>query len=316
MSTVFVVGHRHPDNDAILSAVVLSQLLNARNDGNSYVACRAGEVPRESAAILESWGEELPLYIDEIAAPEPGAWDERQQLILVDHNDELQSPRGIRHAHIIGVVDHHRISGFSTSDPLSFLVLPWGSTCSIIYKMFEVFGIEPSVAQLCFMLSAIMTDTIMMKSPTTTEHDRATVQEIAERLGVDPLEFGMNIFLKRADARPKPQEIVEGDVKTFEIDGRRMIISKYETINKDVVLEDCRALRLAMDDYRRVSDCDTLVLVITDIVREGSQIMISGNRALPERALGIHDRPEGVWLPGIMSRKKQVVAPILVASAQ
>lgn len=124
----------------------------------------------------------------------------------------------------------------------------------------------------------------------------------------------MGIFLERADAHPSPREVVAGDVKAFEIEGRRVVICKHETINKDVVLEDVRALRIAMDDYRRENDCETLVLVVTDVVREGSQVLLCGSVSLPERALGISDAPEGAWMPGVMSRKKQIVAPILVAS--
>lgn len=312
MSTVYVFGHTHPDNDAILSAVVLSQLLNARGDGNLYLPYRLGDIPSESAAILDAWDIPEPALLDEV--PSASVTGERQKVILVDHNEEIQSVRGLRGADIVGVVDHHRIAGFSTPAPTYFVALPWGSTCSIIYHLFGTLGIEATSAQLCLMLSAIMTDTIMLKSPTTTDHDRRIVADISRELGVDPMEFGMGIFLERADAHPSPREVVSGDVKAFEIEGRRVVICKHETINKDVVLEDVRALRIAMDDYRRENDCETLVLVVTDVVREGSQVLLCGSVSLPERALGISDAPEGAWMPGVMSRKKQIVAPILVAS--
>ena len=196
MSTIYVFGHKHPDNDAILSSVMLSQLLNMVDKENTYVPRRLGGMPAESAAILKSWDFPEPEYLEEIPAAHDG--EERQKVILTDHNEEIQTVHGIRNADIVGVVDHHRIADFTVSQPIMFITLPWGSTCSIIYYLFQAYDIKPTVAQMSCLLSAMMTDMVMMKSPTTTDIDRKFIAEIGRTLGLDPVDFGMNIFMNRA----------------------------------------------------------------------------------------------------------------------
>ncbi len=312
MSTVYVFGHKHPDNDSILAAVMLSQLMNTLEDGNTYVPRRLGEMPLESAAILKSWEFPEPEYLDEIPAPEPG--EERQKVILVDHNEEVQSVHGLSNAEVVGVVDHHRIADFSTHKPIFFITLPWGSTATIVLYLFHAYEITPTVAQLSCLLSAMMTDMVMMKSPTTTEIDRQFVENVGEILGLDPVDFGMNIFTNRATDKYTPDEMVAHDIKGFVINGKRVFIGQYETVDKNIALSRLPELRNAMENFRKEKNADTLVLAVTDIMEEGSQILMCGDKSLPERGLGITDEPGGVWLPGVLSRKKQIAAPILAAA--
>jgi len=186
MSTVYVFGHQNPDNDAIMSAVVLSQLLNQVNyDGNEYKACALGALPAESAKLLAEVG---------IAEPERVKGVEAGQLVvLTDHNESSQSVEGLKDATVLGVVDHHRIGDFETTAPLHYIALPWGSSCTIVAKLFEVLGQEPTDVQAKLLLSAMMTDTLMLKSPTTTDVDRAIAAKLGEQLGVDPVKFGMEV---------------------------------------------------------------------------------------------------------------------------
>ncbi|MCH3944043.1 MAG: DHH family phosphoesterase [Atopobiaceae bacterium] len=314
MSTVFVFGHKHPDNDAILSSVMLSQLLNQTNDGNLYVPRRLGEMPDESAAILRSWDFPEPELLEEIPAAREG--EERQKVILTDHNEEVQSVHGLRNADIVGVVDHHRIANFQVASPIFFVTLPWGSSCSIVRYLFKAYGFEPTVAQASCLLAAMMTDTVMLKSPTTTDVDRRYVREFGERLGLDPVDFGMNIFMNRATGLYTPDQMVSHDIKAFEINGKRVFIGQYETVDKSAALGKIPQIREAMERFRKAKNGDTLVLCITDILEEGSQVLMCGDTSLPRRGLGIADAPEGVWIPGVLSRKKQVAAPIIAASGE
>jgi manganese-dependent inorganic pyrophosphatase len=314
MSTVYVFGHKHPDNDSILSAVMLSQLMNTLEDGNTYVPRRLGEMPLESAAILKSWEFPEPEYLDEIPAAAEG--EERQKVILVDHNEEVQSVHGLGNADIVGVVDHHRIAEFSTTKPIFFVTLPWGSTATIVLYLFHAYEVTPSVAQLSCLLSAMMTDMVMMKSPTTTDIDRQFIENVGEILGLDPIDFGMNIFTNRATDKYTPEEMVAHDIKAFMINGKRVFIGQYETVDKSIALSRVDELREAMEAFRKAKNGDSLVLAVTDIMEEGSQILMCGDRSLPERGLGIKDQPEGVWMPGVLSRKKQIAAPILAAAGQ
>lgn len=306
MSTIYVFGHQHPDNDSIMASVVLSQLLNAREDENTYVACCLGELPRESAQLLDELGIEHPQLLERIEAS-----DEPQKVILVDHNEASQSIEGLENAQVVAVVDHHRIGGFTQSSPMHFLTLPWGSTCTIIRRLFCSMGIEPTKEQLKCLLSAMMTDTVMLKSPTTTKFDHKITKKISEDLGIDPIAFGMQIFKSRDDHKPTPDEMVSRDVKAFDVADKKILIAQFETVDKAEALEDVDGLRQAMENFRNSQNATAMVLAVTDILEEGSQVLLTGETADVAEALGIADEHDGVWMPGVLSRKKQIAPPIL-----
>ena len=310
MSTVYVFGHKNPDNDAIMSAVVLSQLLNQVNyDGNTYVARRLGSLPAESAKLLADNGVAEPELLEVIEAA-----DEPQQVVLTDHNEDGQTVDGIANAVVTGVVDHHRIGGFTTAAPLHYIALPWGSSCTIVAKLFEVLGVEPTREQATLLLSAMMTDTLMLKSPTTTDVDRAMAAKLGEQVGVDPVKFGMEVFLSRPSGSFTTAEMVGNDIKLFEVGGQQLLIGQYETVDKTRALGMIDEIREAMRAYQAEKGADGIVLCVTDIMEEGSQVLFEGATEVAQKGLGIADEHDGVWMPGVLSRKKQVAAPILAAA--
>ncbi len=310
MSTVYVFGHKNPDNDAIMSAVVLSQLLNQVNyDGNTYVARRLGSLPAESAKLLADNGVAEPELLEVIEAA-----DEPQQVVLTDHNEDGQTVDGIANAVVTGVVDHHRIGGFTTAAPLHYIALPWGSSCTIVAKLFEVLGVEPTREQATLLLSAMMTDTLMLKSPTTTDVDRAMAAKLGEQVGVDPVKFGMEVFLSRPSGSFTAAEMVGNDIKLFEVGGQQLLIGQYETVDKTRALGMIDEIREAMRAYQAEKGVDGIVLCVTDIMEEGSQVLFEGATEVAQKGLGIADEHDGVWMPGVLSRKKQVAAPILAAA--
>lgn len=310
MSNVLVFGHQNPDNDAIMSSVVLAQLLNQVNfNGCTYQACCLGPLPAESAKLLADLGVAEPLPLDAI---EPA--DEPQQVILTDHNEVGQTVAGIENAQIVGVVDHHRFGGFTTAAPLAIVAMPWGSSCTIVAKLFEVLGQQPTDAQARLLLSAMMTDTLMLKSPTTTDIDRAVAARLGEQLGVDPVKFGMEVFLSRPSGSFTPEQMVGNDIKLFEVGASKLLIGQYETVDKSRALGMVPEIREAMRAYQAGKGADGIVLCITDIMEEGSQVLFEGETAVAQKGLGIEDVAEGVWMPGVLSRKKQVAAPILAAA--
>ncbi len=310
MSTVYVFGHKNPDNDAIMSAVVLSQLLNQVNyDGNTYVARRLGPLPAESAKLLADNGVAEPELLEAIEAA-----DEPQQVVLTDHNEDGQTVDGIANAVVTGVVDHHRIGGFTTAAPLHYIALPWGSSCTIVTKLFEVLGVEPTREQATLLLSAMMTDTLMLKSPTTTDVDRAMAAKLGEQVGVDPVKFGMEVFLSRPSGSFTAAEMVGNDIKLFEVGGQQLLIGQYETVDKTRALGMVDEIREAMRAYQAEKGADGIVLCVTDIMEEGSQVLFEGATEVAQKGLGIADEHDGVWMPGVLSRKKQVAAPILAAA--
>lgn len=313
MANVLVFGHQNPDNDAIMSTVVLSQLLNQLEyQGNTYTACCLGPLPAESAKLLEDAGVPAPTLIDAIEPAAEGA--EPQLVILTDHNEPGQSVAGLENATIFGVVDHHRFGDFTTAAPLHIVALPWGSSCSIVAKLFEVMGVEPADTQAKLLLSAMMTDTLMLKSPTATAVDAAIAAKLGEQLGVDPVKFGMEVFLTRPSGSFTAEQMVGNDIKMFEVAGTKLLIGQYETVDKSRALGMIPEIREAMRAYQAEKAADGIVLCITDIMEEGSQVLLEGDTATAQKGLQIEDVAEGVWMPGVLSRKKQVAAPILAAN--
>ena len=205
MANVLVFGHQNPDNDAIMSAVVLSQLLNqVEYAGNTYEACALGQLPAESAKLLADAGVGEPRVIESVEAG--------QLVVLTDHNESAQSVAGLKDATVFGVVDHHRIGDFETAGPLHYICLPWGSSCTIVTKLAGVLGVELSDVQAKLLLSAMMTDTLMLKSPTTTDVDRAVaIDEIKKFVAEQELQadkrYIPKVITHRGIADPYPEKI-------------------------------------------------------------------------------------------------------------
>lgn len=310
MSNVLVFGHLNPDNDAIMSAVMLAQLLNQVNyNGDTYEARRLGPLPAETAKLLADLGIDEPALLEEIPAA-----DEPQPVVLTDHNEIGQTVAGIENAQVVGVVDHHRFGDFTTAAPLTIVAMPWGSSCTIVTKLFDVLGQKPTDAQAKCLLAAMMTDTLMLKSPTTTDVDRAVAAALGEQLGVDPVKFGMEVFLSRPSGSFTAEQMVGNDIKLFEVAGKKLLIGQYETVDKSRALGMVDEIRAAMRAYQAEKGADGIVLCVTDIMEEGSQVLLEGDTVAAQKGLGIEDVPEGVWCPGVLSRKKQVAAPILAAN--
>lgn len=307
MATVLVFGHQNPDNDAIMSAVVLSQLLNqVEYAGNTYEACALGALPAESAKLLADAGVAEPRQIDSVK--------EGQLVLLTDHNESAQSVEGLKSATVFGVVDHHRIGDFETAGPLHYLAFPWGSSCTIVTKVAQMLGIELTDVQAKLLLSAMMTDTLMLKSPTTTDVDRTVAAQLGEQVGVDPVTFGMEVFLTRPSGSFTAAEMVGNDIKMFEPAGKKLLIGQYETVDKSRALGMIDEIREAMRAYAAEKGADGIVLCVTDIMEEGSQVLLEGDTEFAQKGLSISDEHDGVWMPGVLSRKKQVAAPIIAAA--
>ena len=268
MSKVYVFGHKNPDNDAIMSAVVLTQLLNqVKFDGNEYVVRRLGPLPAESAKLLAETGTPEPELLEKIEPAAEGA--EQQKVVLCDHNESGQTVD----AQVIGVVDHHRIGGFETAAPLYYICLPWGSSCTIVRRLFDLLGQVPTKEQTKLLLSAMMTDTLMLKSPTTTDQERELAPAMGAELGVDPIKFGMDVFLSRPSGSFTAQQMVGNDTKQFEVGDKKLLIGQYETVDKTRALGMIPEIREAMRAYQAEKGADGMVLCVTDIMEEGSQVL-------------------------------------------
>lgn len=237
----------------------------------------------------------------------------KRRVILVDHNETLQAAPGIEDADVVEIVDHHRIADVSTSNPIQFLNLPLGSTATIVTMQFRQHGVDIPQHIAEVLLSAIMTDTVILKSPTATDTDREQVEHLAGIIGCDPVEFGLEVFRQRGGEDDMPvEELVGADSKEFQMGDDTLLIAQHETVDLAGVLQRESEMR----DYMRKLVADhgyaMVLLMVTDIMAEGSQFLVEGNTRIAERAFGIDCQQEGGnWMPGVLSRKKQVAARIL-----
>ncbi len=237
----------------------------------------------------------------------------KRKIILVDHNESRQSVSGIEDADVIEIIDHHRIADVTTADPIKFINMPVGSTSTVVVMECDRLNVEIPPAIASILLSAIMTDTVMLKSPTTTDYDRVISEKLGEIAQVEPIEFGLEIFRKRGGEADMPiKKLVEHDSKEFQLGDGTVFIAQHETVDLPIVMKREAEIREHMRSLVETQGYEFALLMVTDIMAEGSQFICEGNTRLIDRAFGIECNPDGGnWMPGILSRKKQVAAKLL-----
>ncbi len=239
----------------------------------------------------------------------------RRRVVLVDHNEAAQSAAGIEDAAVIEIVDHHRVGDIQTSGPIMFLNLPVGSTATIVatrYRMLEV-DVPPAIAGV--LLAAVLTDTVLLKSPTTTALDRETVERLSAIAQVEPMEFGMELFRSRSAGEVfSAEQVVRTDTKEYRVGDVVAAIAQYEAVDLTQLMDHADEVRAAMETMREQRGYDVVLLMATDIVREGSEVFAVGKTRLVERALGVSLDDGSAWMPGVLSRKKQIAARLMEAS--
>ena len=238
-----------------------------------------------------------------------------RKVILVDHNEIRQAANGIEDAEVVEIIDHHRIGDVSTITPIKFLNMPVGSSATIVTLEAQRLGVDIPKHIAAALLSAIMTDTVVLKSPTATPTDKLVVDYLAGILGVDPTEFGIEVFSFRGGDDDMPiDELVSADSKEFPLGDGTVLIAQHETTNLDLVMSREKEMRDYMRGLIEKKGYDCILLMVTDIIAEGSQFICEGNRRIVNRAFNIECTGDGgTWMPGVLSRKKQVAARILEA---
>ncbi len=236
-----------------------------------------------------------------------------RKVVIVDHNERTQAVDGVQDANVMAIVDHHRIGDVTTARPITFLNMPVGSTSTIVTLEFQRHNVDipPEIARV--LLSAVLTDTVILKSPTTTDIDREQVKYLADIVGVDPTEFGLRVFkCREAEDNLPVEKLVTADSKEYQIDDNLVLIGQYETVDRKAVLKREDEIRAYMRQLKDTHKYEFVLFMITDIVDEGSQFLVEGNRHLVNRIFGIKCTGKGgTWMPGVMSRKKQVASRIL-----
>ena len=298
----YVVGHKIPDSDSICSAIALSYLKSTL--GEETVPARLGELTPETMFILDKFGFKQP----ELKTSYAG-----EGVYVVDHSDIELAPDDIDEATILGIIDHHKLGDLTTSTPLEIWVRPVGCTNTIIKMMYDFHNVEIPKNIAGAMLCAILSDTVIFKSPTCTTADIKCVEALAEIAGIEDFKaLGMEMFKVKSAVEGTPiRDLVKRDFKDFNMNGNKVGIGQLEVIDlsvfdqiKDELYADIAALKAEGERH-------TVFLLLTDIMKEGSELLVaSDSETLAEQAFGVAPKEGKAWLDGVLSRKKQVVPPL------
>ncbi|KRL39026.1 manganese-dependent inorganic pyrophosphatase [Liquorilactobacillus uvarum DSM 19971] len=298
-----VFGHKNPDTDAIVAAKAFSYLENKLGADTEAVAL--GEPNEETKFVLDHFDEPAPRVIS-------NAKDEVEAVMLVDHNEAQQSVDDIDQVQVTHVVDHHRIANFETAAPLFYHAEPLGCCSTIIYKLFKQNEVEVPAKLAGLMLSAIVSDTLLFKSPTTTPQDEKAVKELAKIAGVDYETYGLDMLKAGTNLGSKTEEeLITSDAKSFEMGGKTVRIDQVNTVDLDEVFAREDALRAAIEKQNQEKGYDLFLLMVTNILNSDTRLLVIGEpQEAVSKAFDVKIVDNKVDLPGVVSRKKQVVPPL------
>ena len=301
--SAYAVGHKVPDSDSICSAIALSYLKTTL--GEDVKPARLGELSPETLFILDKFGFEQPELKTSFANTDG--------IYVVDHSDRIQGPDDIDDTTILGIIDHHKLGDITTSTPLEIWVRPVGCTNTIIKMMYDFHNVEIPKNIAGAMMCAILSDTVIFKSPTCTTADIKCVEALAEIAGIaDYKGLGMEMFTVKSSAQGTPvRDLVLRDFKDFNMKDNIVGIGQLEVIDLALFNEMKADLHADLQAVKEEGNRHTVMLLLTDIMQEGSELLVvSDDTSIVEQAYNIRLVDGKVWLPGVMSRKKQVVPPL------
>ncbi|KJY90500.1 manganese-dependent inorganic pyrophosphatase [Pseudoalteromonas piscicida] len=304
---MYVVGHKIPDSDSICGAIALAYLKN--QIGEEAIPTRLGEVSPETQFILDRFGFEAP----ELKMSYAG-----EDVYIVDHTEKTQAPDDIDKATVVGVVDHHKLGDLTTSTPLECWIRPVGCSNTIIKMMYDFYDVEIPANIAGIMMCAILSDTVIFKSPTCTTADIKCVEALAKIAGVDDAkELGMEMFKVKSAVEGTPiRDLVMRDFKDFNMNGNLVGIGQLEVVDLAVFDKIKDELHADIAKLKEEGNRHSVMLLLTDIMKEGSQMLIaSDDEAIIAKAYNVEPEASKVWLDGVLSRKKQVVPPLQDAFA-
>lgn len=297
----YVFGHKNPDTDSIMSALVMTEYLKKK--GIEAKAFRQGELNKEVKYVLDYLKVDAPEILPKL--------EEGEEVILVDHNDPLESVDNLESLIITDVVDHHAVK-LDTSYPLNYRAEAVGCTNTVLYKMFKEAGFEISEKIAIMMLSAVISDSLLFKSPTFTEEDRQVVENLKKIVSFDVEKFGLELLKAGTDLSDLTEvELINLDAKMKNSNGIRRMVGQVNTVDIDEVLKREEKIKEVAKEIIKEDDINFFMLLITDIVNANSMAIVLGDRAdLAEKAFNKKLENDKMFLEGVVSRKKQVMPPI------
>lgn len=304
MEKIYIVGHKNPDTDSICAPIAYAEYLKKK--GKKAIAVRTGEINPETKFVLNYFRIKAPKFLKDVTG---------KKVILLDHNEKAQSPGNIERAKILEVIDHHKIN-FEIPEPIYFLIEPVGSTSTLIAKKFfadKKVKMSKKIAGL--LLSAILSDTVVFRSPTTTKEDVETAKKLAKIAKIKSLEnFGIEIKKKKATLKElSAKEILKSDFKIFDFSGKKVGIGQVETCDSKEVKERKNELIRNFRKILKKEKFNLLILMATDIIKIGTEILAVGKTEYLEKAFGKKVKDNSLYLKGVLSRKKEIVPPLMKA---
>ena len=296
---LYTCGHIIPDSDSVCSAISLAYLLN--KIGRAATPARQGELNPETKFILDKFGFEAPVLKTSFAGDE---------LFITDYSDIAQAPQDLDKTTVVGIVDHHKLGDITTSAPLECWIRPVGCTNTIVKEMYDYHKVEIPANIAAIMMCAILSDTVIFKSPTCTALDIQVVKELSKICGIEDFgALGMEMFKVKSEVEGTPiRELVMRDYKNFDMHGFKVGVGQLEVVDGSVfdkIKDDL------MEDIKKVKDeqnLHTIALLLTDIMKEGSEVLVvSNDTSIFEKAFNCKLENGKVWLDGCLSRKKQII---------
>lgn len=306
MSKVLIFGHLNPDTDAITSAISFAYL--QKQLGVDAEAVSLGEISEETAFALDYFNVPAPRIVETVA-------NETKQVMLVDHNEFQQSVADIREVEVLAVVDHHRIANFETAYPLYYRAEPVGCTNTIILKLYKEHGIEIPKEIAGLMASAIVSDSLLFKSPTCTEEDVKAAKELAIMGEIDLAVYGLDLLKAGTNLADKtPEQLLNMDAKSFPMGAKNVRVAQVNTVAIEDVFNKQAAIEATMLKEMAENNFDLFILVVTNILDSDSVILALGNPITAvEEAFNVTLTDNKALLKGVVSRKKQVVPQLTEA---
>ena len=305
--TTLVFGHKSPDTDSTGAAIIWAWYLNEVKGGKAE-SVLLGEPNTEAAFVLKKWDLPKPRIIDSVEAGQP--------VIIVDTNNPAELPDNINDADIQGIIDHHKlVGGLETSGPISITIRPLACTATIMHNL-----MGPNASQMPdwvkgTMLSCILSDTLEFRSPTTTDQDRALAEKLAAELGLDLSAYAAEMFAAKSDVSAfSDAELIRMDSKEYAVGDTKFRVSVLETTAPDIPLDRKDSLMASMKDVAAEDGVDEVLLFVVDILKEEATLLVPNDtvKTVAEKSFGASVSGDSVVLPGIMSRKKQIIPNLKV----
>lgn len=297
---IYIIGHKSPDTDSVVAAISYANLKNKIEETDVYTPAVAGDINKATEFALNKFGIEKPELVKNAKG---------KKIILVDHNEASQVVDGVEEGEIVEILDHHKMN-FNYSSPIKITVKPLGSTCSIITQFYEENNIEIEKRLAGLMLSAVLDDTVITKSPTCTEIDKQVIERLSQVAGIEDWKsYGLELFKAKASIGELSDiEIIKNDYKDFEFKAGKFGIGQVETVDLKELESRENGLLAEMEKMRETAGYHSVVLFLTDIINEGSKFLIAtSDSEKMEAALGTKLEDKKVYIKDILSRKKQVV---------